>query len=109
MRLIGRGVGRVELDRRRGEGAGEIADGGIGRAAERSGAGLRGVLRRREIERALGPDIVDADQLRGGARLLEGLRDDDRDRLVIVLDVRAAEQLGGVELALAELAGILAP
>ena len=51
--------------------------------------------------------IVDADQLRGGARLLEGLGHDDRDRLVIVLDLGAAEQLGGVEVALAELAGIL--
>ena len=29
--LIGRGVGLVELDRRRGERAGEVADGGIGR------------------------------------------------------------------------------
>ena len=52
--------------------------------------------------------VVDADQLRGGARLLEGLGDDERDRLVVVLDLRAAEQLRGVELALAELAGVVA-
>ncbi len=32
MRLVGGGVGRVELDRSRGEGAGKVADGGIGSA-----------------------------------------------------------------------------
>ena len=38
VRLIGRRVGRIELDRRGGERAGKIADGRIGRAAEaRSG------------------------------------------------------------------------
>ena len=57
----------------------------------------------------LAAHIVDADELRRGARLLEGLGDDQRDRLVIMLDLRAAEQLGGVVVALAELAGVLAP
>ena len=54
----------------------------------------------------VGADIVDADQLRGGACLLEGLRDDDCNRLMIVLDVGAAEQLGEVPVALGEPAGI---
>ena len=76
-----------------------------------AGFGLAaGVLRRpRDRTRPSRAVIVDAHQLRGGARLLECLGDDERDRLVIVLDLGAAEQLGGVELALAELAGILAP
>ena len=106
VRLIGRGVGRIELDRRRGERAGEVAHRGIGRTAGDALGLDRGVLRRREIVLAFGADIVDANQLRGGACLLEGLRHDDRDRLVVVLDFGTAEQLGSVIAALAELAGI---
>ena len=52
--------------------------------------------------------IVDPDQLRGGARLLEGLGDDERDRLVVVLDLGAAEQLARCcSSPLRELAGVL--
>jgi hypothetical protein len=43
------------------------------------------------------------------ARLLEGFRDHQRDRLVVVLDLGSAQQRRGVELALAELAGRLWP
>ena len=107
VRLIGRRVGCVELDRRCGEGAGEIARRRVGRAAETRLVLDRGVLRRRKIERAVGRRIIDADELRGRARLLEGFGDDERDGLVIMLDLGAAEQLGGVVVALAELAGVL--
>ena len=48
---------------------------------------------RREIERALGARVVDLDQLRCRARLFERLGDDERDRLMVVRDVGAAEQL----------------
>jgi hypothetical protein len=46
--------------------------------------------------------------VRRGARLLEGVGHHQRDRLVIVLDLRAAQQARGVELALGQLAGVLA-
>ena len=106
MRLVRRCVGLIQLDRRCGERAGEITHRSI-RYAAAFGSGLgSGILRRREVERTLGPDVVDADQLRGGGCLLEGLRDDHCNCLMIVLDIRAAEQLGGVVLALAELARI---
>ena len=45
--------------------------------------------------------------MRRGARLLERLGHDDRDGLVVVLDLGAAQQQRSVEFALAELAGIL--
>ena len=106
MGVIGRGVGRVELNRCRGERAGEIADRGIGRTAG-DARGLAGILDRCEIERALSLHVIDPDQLRGGAGLLEGLRHHERDRLVIMLDLGTAEQRGEVEVALGELAGIV--
>ena len=80
MRMVGRGVGRIEPDRRRGERAVEIAGCAVGPAPFRF---LRGALGAGEIEGALGGDIVDADQLGCGARLLEALGDHDRDRLVM--------------------------
>jgi hypothetical protein len=86
--LIGRRVDRVDLDRSRGKGAGEIADSGIGKAA-RPGSGFCCLC-------ALGAQVIDADQLRSGARLFEGLSENDGDRLMIVVDVRASEQLGNV-------------
>ena len=69
-----------------------------------SGAVFRASVR---SKRPVGARVVDADQCGGGARLLEGLGHHHRDRLVIMLDLRAAEQLGSVELALAELARVL--
>ena len=53
------------------------------------------------------PDIVDADELRSGACLLEGFGNHERDRLMIMLDLGAAEQFRGVAIALAELAGVV--
>ena len=101
--LVGRGVGRIELHRRRGKRRRKIADGRIGVAGGRG----RTTPRRREVEASLGRGVLDADELGGGPRLLQGLGNDQRDRLVIVLDLGAAQQLRGVVLALAELAGIL--
>ena len=107
VRLVGRGVGRVELDRRRGEGAGEVADRGVRRPAVCARACSPQSLAARS-KAPLAARVLHLHQLRGGARLLEGLGDHQRDGLVVVLDLRAAEQLGGVELALAELAGVVA-
>ena len=53
VRLIGRRVGRIELNRRRGERGGEVADGRIGRAAGYAG-GLAGILHSREVILAFG-------------------------------------------------------
>ena len=49
-----------------------------------------------EIEPTLLPDVIDPDQLGCSARLLEGFGDHKRDRLVVVLDLRAGEQLADV-------------
>jgi len=57
------------------------------------------------VKSAVRADVIDFDQLRCGTGLLEGLRDDDGDGLVIVLDLGTSQQLGGVEIALVELAG----
>ena len=105
MRLTGRGVGRIELEPRCRKRAGEIAERRIGRTVKPDGFGR--VFRRDEIEHPGGAHIVDAHQLRGGARLFEGFGDDDGDRLVIVGDVRTAEQLGEVTADFAQRTGIV--
>ena len=66
------------------------------RRAAGNAFGFCGVLRRGQVERALDADIVDAEELRGGACLFERFGDDQRDRLVIVLNLRTAEQPGRV-------------
>jgi hypothetical protein len=73
----------------------------VRRAAFGLAGGAR-VLGRGQVEAPLA-GVVDLDQLRGGARLLEGLGDHQRDGLVVVLDLGAAQQLGGVELPLPSL------
>ena len=87
VRFVRRRVGRVELDGRRGERAGEVADRGFRRPRRSCRPGLRRVLHRREVERALRARVLDAHQVRRRARLLERLGHDDRDRLVVVLDL----------------------
>jgi hypothetical protein len=87
---------------------GEVADLGRRAACSFGGPAGRPVLLRRPGRTALGFLRTHLDQLRRRARLLEGLGDHERDGLVVVLDLRAAQQFGGVALALAELAGILA-
>ena len=64
MRLIGRGVGRIELDGRPGERTGEVTNGSVSGAAEASD-GLGRVLRCREVEGTLVASILDANQLPG--------------------------------------------
>ncbi|MNQ12156.1 hypothetical protein D3C85_250560 [compost metagenome] len=64
-------------------------------------------LFRRQVERTGRAFILHADQAAGGARLLQVFGHHQRDGLVIVLDVRPAQQRGGVHLALAQLAGVL--
>jgi hypothetical protein len=59
-----------------------------------------------QVELARCARVVDAHQLRGGARLLEGFGHHQCERLVVVVYLRAAQQFGGVEVALAELAGV---
>jgi hypothetical protein len=97
---VGRRVGLVELDGRRSQ-------------RHRRSRRPRGIWTRRnslsgfaaeslacrEIEGALADFVVvHHDQVGGGARLLECLRDDERDRLVIMLDLGSAEKLSDVPL-----------
>ena len=64
------------------------------------------ILRRRQVEPAFGADIGDANQLCGGTGLFEGVCYDNRDGLVIVVDLGTTKKFGGVVGAFAELAGI---
>src|SRR5262245_43117611 len=101
MGMVGGRVGRIEPNGPLRERVLEITGGTVRLAPLRL---VRCAPGRGEVEGTLGADIVDADQLRRSACLLERLGDHDRDRLVVVLDLRAAEQPGRVEPALAELA-----
>jgi hypothetical protein len=108
MRLVGRRVGLVKLHRRRIECGQKVAHLRIGRIA--AAIVLRrfcGILDSRKIERALRLLVFDPHQLRGGARLFERLGNDQRDCLVVMLDFRTGQQFGYIEIALAELAGVL--
>ena len=106
MGVVGRGIFGVERDWGGGEGRLERAD-PVGREGLAAAIGdRRGLQRLGQVEPALGAIVVDADQRGRGAGLLEGFGHDDRDGLVVVVDLGPAEQLGGVAVALAELAGI---
>ena len=103
MALIGCAVSLIVLDRCCGEGGLEVADpldwrrGAALLAAatlQRGGLGLGG-----EVELAYGPSVIDLDQVGTCACLLERLGDHHRDRLVIVLDIPATEQVRRVVLA----------
>jgi len=63
------------------------------RAAESRFGFCGGVLCLCKVEHAFGPLILDMNQLRSSTRLFESLSDDNRDRLVIMLDFGSAEQL----------------
>ena len=102
--LVGRGIGGVELHRRAGEGAREVTARGLHLVAL---GDRRAVLDRLQLVLALGAGIIDADALGGVARLLERLGDDDRDRLIVMFDLRPGEHRRGMRLGLAELAGVL--
>ena len=73
MGLIGRAIGRVELNGRRGEAPAKSPTAGIGHSAARdaAGASLRLALAAPRSNAPLVSDIFHADQLRGGACLLE--------------------------------------
>ncbi len=104
--VIGRRVGGVELQRRGGEGAVEVANLRLRRAADRRRLGeRRRVLRGSEIEPAGSALVLHPHELRRRARLLERVGHHQGDRLVIVIDRRSAEKLGDVVLALAKPAG----
>ena len=98
MAFVRGGVDRVERHRRGGERALEIphpVDLGRGFAVaatlDRSGRRERG-----QIVAALLAHIVHADRAGGGAGLFERIGDDQRDRLVIMLDHGATEQRRGI-------------
>ena len=109
VRFVRRRVGRVELHGRRGEGAGEVADRGFRRPRRSCRRASPMSLTAARSNAPFAARVLDAHEVRRRARLLERLGHDDRDRLVVVLDLRAAEQPRGVEVALAELAGVLRP
>jgi hypothetical protein len=92
----------IELDRRRGERAGKIADRGLGRAADDTLRGDRRLLGLREIEAAVHFVVGHADQGGCRARLLERLGDDERNRLVVVLNIRSTQQPRGVAIGFPE-------
>ena len=98
--LIGRRVALVEFHRRRLERTLEVADAGLRRSAAALAAIVpneRGVRRLGgEVELARLGLVVDADQVGRGPGLLEGLRDHHGDRLVVMLNDRSAEQVGGI-------------
>ena len=101
----GRGVNGVEFDRRGRERAGEIPDGGgVGTSRLRN---RRRIFRHAEIELTRCLLVAHADQCGGRARLFERIRHDEADGLMIVLDLRTAEQGCDGKLALAELARVL--
>ena len=106
VRFVGSGVVRVELHRSAGEGAGEVSDRGL---RSHSGAfrRLACILDGREVVISLRSCVIHPHQMGRCARLFEGLRHHQRDRLVVVLDLGAAQEMGAVELSFAELAGIL--
>src|ERR1700733_3505469 len=100
--MVRRAVSFIELDRRRGEGAGEIAGRGVGRAAE-AGLGFdRGTFRCREVEGAFSGNVIDLDELCGGARLFECFGNNKRNRLMIMLDLWATEEMCRIALGLLE-------
>ena len=107
VRLVGRGVGGVELHGCSSEGTGEVADRRLGLAAFALGSSLGGLTSASQIERPLGFFVIDLDQLRRRAGLFEGLGHDERDGLVIVIDLGTAKEFRGVVFALSKIAGVL--
>ena len=102
--VVGRGVGVVDLHGGLRERAFEVADA----IRLRWLAGfVCGVFFRRQIECPPRTLVLHANQAAGGARLLQRVGHHQRNGLVIVFNVGAAQQGGGVHLALAELARVL--
>ncbi len=105
VRMIGCAVFGIQLHWRRREGSVEVADVAIGRVAllghRGAGAGLF------QVVGAHVTAVIDLDQLAGRTRLLEGFRHHHCNGLVVMRDLGTAQELGGVELALLQLAGVL--
>ncbi|MBB5046646.1 hypothetical protein HNR60_001394 [Rhodopseudomonas rhenobacensis] len=97
-----------QLHRRGRECACEIADGRVGLVVAATGRLGSTVPSGCQIERPFGFAIRDSDQVRGGARLLERLGNHHRYGLVIVLNLRPAEQLRRIVTALADLPALSA-
>src|SRR3546814_16854941 len=93
--MIGRCVARVEFDRLACEGRIEVAEARIGLGAEGGRRLDRAVERLGQIETAFRTTILNADKSRRRARLLETFRNHERDRLVVMLDIRTAQQPRG--------------
>ena len=106
VRLVGRGVGRVKPDRRAGKCACEIASFAVGRTVSPFWLGRLALCICQAVGALLGR-VFHVHQLCSGTCLLEGLCHHERNRLVIVLDVRSAKQLGGVLAALAQFTNVL--
>ena len=104
MGLIGRAVVDIELDRRVREGSGEIARRAVGILFARRLFGGRHLSF--QIESAFRSFIDDMDEACCSACLLESFGDDDGDSLMIMINLRATQQCGGVHLAFAKLTGI---
>ena len=86
-----RGVGHVELHRRRGEGAGEIAHRAVGRSATAVAGRAPDPGRCANCIFPGALVIAHAHEIGGGPGLLEGLGHDERDRLAVVRHLRAGE------------------
>src|SRR3546814_10460712 len=93
--MIGRCVVRVEFDRRACEGRIEVAEARIGLGAEGGRRLDRAVERLGQIETALRTAILNTDKSRRRPSLLETLRNHESDRLVVMLDIRTAQQPRG--------------
>ena len=102
VRLVGRRIGLVELDRRSRESASEVSDGCL------SGASIWTLLGKRrrplmglEIERSVAPDIIYTDEGGGRPCLFERFGDDQGRDLMVVVDFRAGQKPLNIELTFA--------
>src|SRR6185503_17909757 len=66
----------------------------------------RGIFFGRQLKFSCDPDIVDTNQFGGSTRLLESLGNDERNCLMVVINLGPAEKFGSVVSALAERTGI---
>src|SRR4051812_35995063 len=107
MGLIGRGVSCIYLKRCDSERFIKIAHRSVRGPAESVALGRgRSILRLIETKGSTCPDVFCQHEPRGCTGLLEGLGDNDGDRLMIVLDFRAPKQFSRIALPLAQLADV---
>ncbi|MNU80222.1 hypothetical protein D3C71_698460 [compost metagenome] len=104
VRLVGCRVHGVQAHGGMAIGAGEVARLAVGLAIFRLGGAALGLG---QVEHTRLLDILDVKQLCGRAGLLEGFRHHQRDGLVVMFNVRPAQQLRRVHLAFAQLASRL--